>query len=163
MKLGILYFPKEYPDFLKKGVFRVVVEKMCGLSYERRNPRSESYMRELASTELGQDAIVSHWPDVTKQDYSCAEEIIMLWPDGNGYGWFSVERQLISVAQQRGIPLRVLNGRRRSFLVGGLASLVPFWVRRNMERFWIGEVAFLALFIVATPIMLFWDLSRGRR
>jgi hypothetical protein len=162
VKLAILYFPLEVPVVIKKGVLGRTLRKFCGLSKERRNPRDESYMRRLASSELGDSATVKHISEFSEQDLEYASEIVLLWPDGNGYGWFQLERRFLNLSRQRNIPLGVLNGRRRMFRVSG-SKLIPYWINRNVERFWIGEAVFLAVFLATTPILLAWDWSRGHR
>jgi hypothetical protein len=88
------------------------------------------------------------------------EDIVLLWPDGSGYGWFPVERR-IWAWKDKSAKVRVLNGRRRSFrLTSGLWAAYLF--RRFMERFWIGEMAFSLLFFVVSPFLVIWDIGRGK-
>jgi hypothetical protein len=119
------------------------------------NPRDESYMREL---------FAERYPDGRvggPGDVAGADRIVLLYPDAIGLGWGQVERGVIRQAAP-GTELRVLNGRRRDFVLGrGIRRRLR--LRRMFETALVGEAAATVGFLVMTPPLLLWDSLRGRR
>lgn len=118
-------------------------------------------MRDLAGELLGDSCKLMQADALSPENLGNAERIVLLWPDGNGYGWFWVERRTLAW-KAGGTKVTVLNGRRRCFdLTMRVWSTYCF--RRFLERFWVGELVFSLLFVMVSPLILAWDISRGRR
>jgi hypothetical protein len=160
MQVCITHFPSEYSSWLRKWFLSQLFDRLSKASRYKRNPRDIQYMRALVTEFLGQDI---HWvkakylrPNIVKE----ADKIILLWPDGNGYGWFWVEFRVF--AWRRGSTVMVLNGRRRYFQLT-LKLWLAYCLRRFLERFWIGEIVFSIIFLVVSPFLVAWDLLRGHK
>jgi len=113
------------------------------------NPRPPDYMRALFAERHPEGVVASAVP-------ADAREIILLYPDAIGLGFRRLERSL-----PRGVPVRVLNGRGREFVLDrrGRRALT---LRRALERTLIVEGLALAALALATPPLLLFDLARGR-
>jgi hypothetical protein len=129
----------------------------------KRNPRSREYMRALLAEEGGDWTLleVERADEVPIDAVAAADRILLLWPDANGYGWRDIEARVLS-ARRPGVPIEVLNGRRRRF------PLTPamhrrFVARRAVQRLWLGETAFVAAGVVAGLPLMLWDAARGHR
>jgi hypothetical protein len=148
MTLGILHDP--WPALRGRGPrrYRTMVEFKA-------NPRDEHYLRELFA-ERHPGGRIGGLDEVTQ-----AEGVVLLYPDAIGIGWSSVERE-VRRRMRPGAELRVLNGRRRDFALDR-AMRRRLAVRRAFETAVLGEALFTALFLLATPPLLAWDLLRGRR
>ncbi len=118
--------------------------------YLKANPRPADYMRRL---------FAERYPDGRLEPAPPADaaQIVLLYPDAIGLGFGSIERRLPA-----GVPVRVLNGRRRDFTLDRRTRRA-LALRRALERSMIVESAALALAVAATPILLAADLARGRR
>ena len=133
----------------------------------KRNSRLPDYMRELARVAIKQDCELIELPEgcdparvLTAARLEAAREIVLLWPDAIGYGWWPIERRVF--ASKRPVtPVSVLSGRRRRFAVTW-SSLMPFRVRRVVERLWLGEIALGAGLLLAGAFLVTWDTIRGR-
>jgi hypothetical protein len=91
---------------------------------------------------------------------TAADSIVLLYPDSIGMDFGAIERSVISRWPLKRVL--VLNGRRRLF------RLEPqmrrrLALRRYLEAIRIPEVAFLLVFLIATPILLLLDMMRSRR
>lgn len=150
MTVGILHDPwtaRRGRDGLLRR-YRVMVEYKA-------NPRDEAYLREL---------FAERYPDGrigTPADAAAAERVVLLYPDAIGLGWRQVERR-IGAAARRDVELRVLNGRRRDFALDRRTRR-QLAVRRFAETTLVGEAAMTAAFLAVTPLLLAYDLLRGRR
>jgi hypothetical protein len=118
---------------------------------EKSNPRPPQYMRDLFAERHPNGTIES---DVPARD---ADEIVLLYPDAIGLGFGAIERRLPS-----GVPVRVVNGRRRDFALDRRTRRA-LALRRALERTMAFEAVALAAAAVATPALLVVDLVRGRR
>jgi hypothetical protein len=114
------------------------------------NPRPPAYMQALFAERFPDGWIVADVPP-------SAAEIVLLYPDAIGLGFGELERRL-----PPGIPVRVVNGRRREFVLNRRTRLA-LSARRTLERTMAGEALALAAFAVVTPALLLFDLARGRR
>jgi hypothetical protein len=119
------------------------------------NPRDEAYMRALFAERYPAGRVGA------PEDAPGAERIVLLYPDAIGLGWRPVERALIRCVAP-GVELRVLNGRRRDFLLDRRARC-RLELRRALETSLAGEAAATVTFVLLTPILLAWDVLRGRR
>ncbi|HET6865346.1 MAG TPA: hypothetical protein VFH80_05460 [Solirubrobacteraceae bacterium] len=148
MTVGVLYDPWPARREGRVRRYRTMVEFKA-------NPRDEAYMRALfaeryADGRLGGPA-----------DVSGAEQIVLLYPDAIGVGWRPVERAVMRRAAP-GAELRVLNGRRRDFVLDRRARF-RLELRRLFETALIGEAAATVTFVLLTPVLLARDVLRGRR
>ena len=87
--------------------------------------------------------------------------VVLLWRDGNGTGWFPIERRVFGEVNGDA-RLLVLNGRRRQFeLTRSVWS--AYLMRRAVGKSLIPETLFTLFFVVTSPFLLTWDLLRGHR
>lgn len=126
------------------------------------NPRSASAMKQLFhETWPG-----GHFVDVSKtkgwrREAVDCDIVVLLYPDAIGLGFGTIERQVLR-NRARNSRARVLNGRKRDFLLTPSVRRGLRW-RRMLERTMAGELLFALVFLAATPLMLSFDLVRGRR
>jgi len=88
------------------------------------------------------------------------DAVILLYPDGNGSGWSSLERRL----GRLGRPIVVLNGRRRLFLLDA-PTRRSLLMRRCLERSWLLESALIAAVVPVGLVLACYDAiasSAGR-
>jgi len=119
------------------------------------NPRDEAYMRALFA-ERYPDGRLGGLEDVPE-----AERVVLLYPDATGLGWRPLEQALMRRAAPSA-ELRVLNGRRRDFVLDRGAR-TRLGLRRALETALVGEAAATVVFLVLAPVLLAWDLLRGRQ
>ena len=119
------------------------------------NPRDEAYMRALFA-ERHPEALLRS-PD----EVGGATRVVLLYPDATGIGWSEVERR-VRAAAGPGAEIVALNGRRREMPLDGRTRRA-LALRRLLEVGLVGEAAATLLFLAATPVLLAWDLLRGRR
>jgi hypothetical protein len=67
------------------------------------------------------------------------DAVVLLYPDGNGLGWMSLEQRL----GRLGVPMVALNGRRRLFTFDK-PTRRALRLRRALERSWLVEAAVIA-------------------
>jgi hypothetical protein len=128
----------------------------------RRNPRDPDYLRGLAARYLEPSCRLVEAPEALDSQWlRSADEIVLLWPDGNGYGWWPIERAVLRHKAPRA-RVSVLNGRSRRFELTP-RLLAGYRLRRFLERFWVGEFAFTVAFLALSPFLVGWDLIKGRR
>lgn len=126
------------------------------------NPRREDYMRALfderypAATYVNADR-ERDWA----QAVADADTIVMLYPDATGL-YFSGFEHRVRREMKGWATLRVLNGRRRDFVLSGRVRRA-LRVRRFLERTMLGEVLAIVIFAAASPVFVLSDLVRGRR
>lgn len=160
MRLCISHFPPDYPERLQQGRLGFFFNRLALYLNRRRNPRTLEYMEALCSEQFGKDYTIAAAPDVSSKAIRAADEIVLLWPDGNGYGWAATEKKVFNRMKPTA-KVTVLNGRKRSFSFNKKLR-AHYFLRRFVERFWIGEIVSTALFIVITPFLLLWDMAKGR-
>jgi len=140
---------------------RSVLSRLNGFHRGRRNPRSLSYMKEIVDSRLGSIGWTSANDSSVLPTLHQFEQIILLWPDGNGMGWFNIERQVFN-GKRVSAPVYVLNGRKRLFELQR-----PLWrgyrFRRFLEKSFLLELGVLVVFLVTAPLLLFWDTTFGSR
>jgi len=168
-RVAVLYDAHPYPWLaslaarLNSRGFGRFVERLVVDSASRRNPRPQAYMRALLQTDPGGVAALVECagPEaLDPQAVSSADEIILLWPDGNGCGWRPLERAIFR-HKSPSATVRVLNGRRRAFELSRAAWQGYVW-RRALEKSLVGELAFFVVFLVSSPFMVAWDAITGR-
>jgi hypothetical protein len=150
MTVGILAYPLG-PDFGMEAVPpRTIRWAYRKALRAKANPRPPEYMRELFAERYPEGRIESEPPPR-------AERIVLLYPDAVGLGFGALERRL-----PRGVPARVLNGRRRDFTLDR-RTRAALLVRRALHRTMAGEAVFLLGVALTAPVLVAADLARGRR
>lgn len=97
---------------------------------------------------------------LTDQQISEASNIVLLWPDANGFGWGQIT-QRIDRFKRSEARVYVLNGRRRHFELT-FPFRLRFALRRAIQQAWVGEVAFMIAGLgIAAPLAA-WDKLHGR-
>jgi len=148
MTVGVLYDPWSARREGRLRRYRTMVEFKA-------NPRDEVYMRAL---------FVERYPGGRlggPEDVSAARRVVFLYPDAIGLGWRPMEQAIM----RRAAPdaeLRVLNGRRRDFVLDRRARS-RLGLRRALETALVGEAVATGVFLLLTPVFLTLDLMRGRR
>ncbi len=94
------------------------------------------------------------------RDWSACDEIVLLWPDGNGAGWGDVERTIFT-RKRPSARVVVVNGRRRRFALDR-ARWRRFRARRFLQKTLVAEIAFMLVFVLLTPCLWLSDIVRGR-
>ncbi len=125
----------------------------------KRNAKSLKYMETLIQSQ--NPSMVLDAKDLKRDPLKKADEIFLFWPDAIGYGWFLTELQVF-LKRSPGVRVTVHNGRRRTFTLS-INTWVSILLRRIMERFWLGEAAYVLFFILASPILVTWDFLGGHR
>ena len=141
---------------------RMLFTKLGGYHAHRGNPRSLTYMKELVGRHMGDiDLVPMHDLSMLSQ-VSTVEQIILLWPDANGMGWFDIERQVFK-QKKASSDVYVLNGRRRLFELQR-NRWRAFRLKRFLEKSFLLEIGVLSLFMVTAPVLALWDgISERRR
>jgi len=149
--VGVLAYPLG-PDF---GVSRLRPRTLRRLYRRallaRAKPRSREYMLELFAEGFPDGAVEQDVPAES------VDEIVLLYPDAIGLGFGSIERRLPA-----GVPVQVVNGRRRSFSFD-TRTRRALVLRRALERSMAGEALALAVAALLTPVLILVDAARGRR
>lgn len=161
MKVCITYFPDDYPAWIGPGPFKPLFHLLVKASCYRRNPRGIKYMKSLADEFFGTNYKLIDSKNLSIGKLKEEDEIVLLWPDGNGYSWFRIEQKIFKWKKDSA-KLYVLNGRRRYFPLSR-SLWRAYLLRRVVERYWVGELLFMPLFLIMTYFFLAFDLLRGRR
>ena len=141
---------------------RILFEKLGGYHEYRGNPRSLEYMKGLVDHYLGKTDLVPTYDLSMLSRIPTVDQIVLLWPDANGMGWFDIERRVFKL-KRASSDVYVLNGRKRLF---GLSKIQWRLIRfkRFLEKSFLLEMGVLLLFIITAPILALWDgLSQGVR
>ena len=167
--VAIEYFGHPYPGLARLveriggGALRGFLEKLTIDSISRRNPRNRDYMRALmASAGFSNPQLLTADADgsLDRGSLQQATTIVLLWPDGNGTGWRSIEQQVFSQTPNT-TRIVVLNGRRRQFELSR-SSWLGYLGRRALEKSLLAEAAFFVVFVMTSPFLVVWDRLRGR-
>ena len=168
--VAIEYWGHPYPflaRLVERGRGRALhrfLHKLTIDSISRRNPRNREYMLALmANSGLGESQLLTAASNAATFDrarLAAAKDIVLLWPDGNGTGWRSVER-LVFAEARRDARIFVLNGRRRRFELSAGAWRGFLW-RRAVEKTLLLEFVFSVVFVVTSPFLVLADVLRGR-
>ena len=154
--VGLLHIPKEYssPPPGLRGLWRRHLIANAGV-------RDREYMMAL---------FTSHFPNGTVVDIedgrippeigASADNIVLLFADAIGMDFGDIERNVARRWPSRRVL--VLNGRRRFFDLDAPMRR-KLALRRILEATRLPELAFFAVFLVATPVLLVIDALRGRR
>jgi hypothetical protein len=142
------------------------VGKLSRYLQYRRNPRDQKYMERLAAEiyaefKPDQMRVVGEDHQLPMLNWHKINEVVFLWPDGNGTGWSMIERQ---VFKQKLTSTRVwvVNGRRRFFELNR-TNWRQFQAKRFLEKSFIPEFGIVSVFLITAPVLALWDLAWGRR
>jgi hypothetical protein len=126
------------------------------------NPRTEQYMRDLFQTRAPEGTYVNADTDNQwESTAAAADEVLLLYPDAIGLEFARIERK-IARSKKDWAVIRVLNGRRREFVLTSSVATALRW-RRALSRLMVGEAIFTLFFIIATPVFLILDFIGGRK
>ncbi|MDQ6734352.1 MAG: hypothetical protein M3Z35_09615 [Nitrospirota bacterium] len=157
--LFIYYKSTAYPGakLIPIPSLRLLFTKLSGFHEYRGSPRSLPYMKELIHNRIGKidSSGMTETSIVSQVDVSKFKQIILLWPDANGMGWFDIERQIFK-RKHANTLIYVLNGRRRLFELPR-KQWRAFRLKRFLEKTFLLEIGVLLLFIVTAPILALWD------
>jgi hypothetical protein len=150
----------------KAAAFTGALTSLGRYLLHRRNPRSLEYMERLAHQihprfVAGQTHVVQEDRCLPPLAWHEVDEIVLLWPDGNGTGWTAIERQVFR-QKTPATPVRVLNGRGRFFLLTRPVWRGSRW-RRFLEKSLVPELGILVLFLITSPWLALWDIALRRR
>ena len=124
---------------------------------DRANPRSLAYMKETINSRMGNLDLIQTYDlsNLSTINISAFEQIIILWPDANGMGWFNIEKQVFK-AKKANAPVYVLNGRKRLFELSR-ALWRRYRFRRFLEKSFLLEFGVLVVFFMTAPSLALWD------
>ena len=126
------------------------------------NPRGEEYMRALFAERYPRGRFVNADTDAGwRHALRSADTVVLLYPDSTGLHFSRLERA-VGAGRKAWATVRVLNGRRRDFVLSVQARR-QLRLRRFLERAMLGEALAIIAFAAATPFFLVSDLVRGRR
>lgn len=136
---------------------QLLFTKLSGFHEYRGSLRPLSYMKELIHSRIEKidSSDMTEMSIISQVDVSKFKQIILLWPDANGMGWFNIERQAFK-RKHSNTPIYVLNGRRRLFELSRRQWRV-FRLKRFLEKTFLLEFGVLLLFLVTAPILALWD------
>src|SRR5262245_19882691 len=116
--------------------------------FEQAHPGQEFIALEGSTTDLG--------PRIRERD-----TVVILFSDAVGQGMSGIERYVMR-HRERGQEIRVLNGRRREFvLTGRVWRQLKF--RRFLERVPLVDVTLVAVLVLLAPVLLLADAVTGRK
>jgi hypothetical protein len=126
------------------------------------NPRGKEYMHALFTERFPSGVFVDAKEDPEWRRHAAqAETVVLLYPDAIGIGFTGLEREMCQLLKPWA-AVRVLNGRRREFLMSTGRSFA-LMTRRLLERLMLTELLFTLVFICISPLLLMSDFLRGRR
>jgi hypothetical protein len=139
-----------------------LVERIRVDSASRRNPRTAQYMAALIEGRgnAGTVVRVTDAQTLDPRQLGAARTIVLLWRDGNGCGWSRVER-IVFRHKRPECPVLVLNGRRREFVLTPSIRRT-YLLRRFVEKTLLPEMAAFMAFVLLSPLLVAWDVLRGR-
>ncbi len=116
-------------------------------------------MKEVVNTSLGSSGSAPVNDLAILPPFDKFEQIILLWPDGNGMGWFGIERKVFR-AKNANARVYVLNGRKRLFELQRRLWR-RYKLRRFLEKSFLLESGLLVVFLLTAPVLALWDLAFG--
>jgi hypothetical protein len=126
------------------------------------NPRDVTYMKRLFTEHFQEGMFINVDEDPLWRDkLSDVDTVALLYPDAIGQGFYRLENE-VQRKKRKSAAMRALNGRRRGFLLTR-STLLGLRIRRILERWMVGELMALILFVLITPVFLLKDLLRGHR
>jgi hypothetical protein len=161
LTICICHFPDKRVTTPKNLPLGALFDILARVSQYKRNARDLPYMVDLAAKFLPPHHEIVAASEVVSSHLHKADDVVLLWPDGSGFGWFRIE-MMVREFKRREANVFVLNGRRRYFPLTR-SVYVEYLIRRIAERFWIGEIVFTVLFLLISPIYVAIDLLKGKR
>ncbi|MGD9588865.1 MAG: glycine/betaine ABC transporter permease [Pyrinomonadaceae bacterium] len=157
-EIGIFFDPWK-PEADPK---RSVMDLYRRAVWYKANPRSEEYMRTLFR-ERSPDGIFLDAQMDEKWDAHLAssDSVVLLYPDSIGIGFEEIESK-VAGSKQKWATVRVLNGRRRTFVLN-VKTRRQLRLRRVIEQTMLGEALFSIGFLAVTPFFVIPDLLRGKK
>jgi hypothetical protein len=154
--VGVLYMPSDYakPRGGLLALWRRHLVANAGV-------RNRDYMEALFKRHFPRGTMIELKDRQVPADVmDSSKTIVLLFPDAIGIDFGRIERAIAS--RWRSKRVLALNGRRRLFRLDAkmrrrLALL------RSLETFRIPEIAFLLVFLIATPVLVLFDMMTGRR
>jgi hypothetical protein len=116
-------------------------------------------MKEVIRTRLGSSGSAPGKDLSVLPPLDTFEQIVLLWPDGNGMGWFRIERKVFR-AKNATARVYVLNGRKRLFELQRRLWR-GYRVRRFLEKSFLLESGVLVVFLLTAPVLALWDIAFG--
>jgi hypothetical protein len=125
-------------------------------------PRSEDYLRSMFDQRYPSAAFIrvdgeTGW----HSSIADADVVVLVYADCIGLGCARLERQ-VGHHSRDWASVRVLNGRGRDFLLSR-GELMSLRLRRVIARTMIVEWVLIALFLLATPLLMVWNVIGGKR
>jgi hypothetical protein len=157
--VGVLHYPLGEDYGISAARKRTPRRLYRRALWYKANPRPPAYMESLFCERYPEGVLTRTDGSAPPPEIQEAERVVLLYPDAIGLGFGSLERRL---ERRTGADVRVLNGRRRDFVLGG-SMRARLAVRRLLERSMAPEAMSLLLLALATPVLLAFDLLRGRR
>ena len=154
--VGLLYMPPDYVSPRKgwRGIWRRHVIANAAV-------RNREYMEKLFESRFPScDLYVLDDGRIPESVLQNADNIVLLYPDAIGIDWRAIESRII--AHRPAKRVLALNGRRRLFRLDAAMRRRLIGLR-FLETSRIPEVFILCVFLVATPILVLFDLVRGHR
>jgi hypothetical protein len=152
---------RKRPD---SAIARVILKLANHVQFGR-TVRSKEYMVDVAHEffpefrvgamlTVGEDGVLprSAWQGIS--------QVVLLWPDANGMGWGTIERDVLRQVPA-GVRIIAVNGRRRTFTLNRRLLAGLRW-KRFLEKSLALEIAFTTAFIFITPALMLSDFVRRR-
>ena len=155
--LGVFHNPWRTDYDPRKSLAELYRRAVC----LKANPRAEEYMRALFAERYPEGRFVTTGGDDWRRELPAADTVVLLYPDASGINFSRVEDEVMR-AKKTWATVRVLNGRRRDFVLSR-ATRRALRRRRFVERTMLGEALAVLIFAAATPFFVASDLIRGRR
>ena len=154
--VGLLRNPTDYA-VPRMGVFALWRRHLVANA----GVRDREYMEALFKSQFPRGELIV-LEDFVIPDARCAEadSIVLLYADCIGMDFGGIERNIISRWPLK--RLLVLNGRRRLFRLDSEMRR-RLALRRFLEATRLPEMAFLLVFLIATPVLLLVDTIRSHR
>ena len=137
---------------------RSLIARVDRFHQDRTNPRSLDYMQEILNRRLGEVGTTQTYDLSVTPKWGECEQMILLWPDGNGLGWFHIERQIFR-QKNPNTAVYVLNGRNRLFELKRTLWR-GYRLRRFLEKSFLLEFGVLGVFLLTAPVLALWDMTR---
>jgi hypothetical protein len=159
--IGLFYTPWSAETLERPPRSRPLAQYRYAVWYKS-NPRSADYMHSLLRERFPDAAVYDVRKDKDWQTATArADRVVILFPDAIGLGFAPLERE-VAAHWRTWATVEAMNGRRRHFRLNG-ATRLGLRLRRAIEWSMLGELLFLPVFVVATPVLLAIDALRGRR
>ncbi|MFA7428595.1 MAG: hypothetical protein WCZ23_00395 [Rhodospirillaceae bacterium] len=154
--LGLFYTP--WPEHMEARVPLSQPHKLFRKAvWLKSNPRDLAYMSNLFRERYPDGHLTQ---TVDEDDVRAADVVVLLYSDAVGLGWAGIEWQILH-ARRDVTEVRVLNGRRRDFVLSGNTRRALLW-RRMLEWTMLPEIVMTISFLIVTPLLLTIDWVRGR-